>query len=91
MTMQSMMEKMARAICNWQDPDNWDRAGEIPAGSSMGPHREHFRVMARAVLAALEEPTEGMLRAGDLAAGEGGYVVTGPVWRTMIRAAKAGE
>lgn len=61
-----MLEKAARALCDWQEPGRYDAlANESPYSS--GIKQEHFRKMARAVLEAVREPSEEMLHAAFVA------------------------
>jgi enolase len=61
--MSEMVERVAKAICNWQDPDNWNRVQEVHPLDSTNIHPEHFRIMARAAVEAMREPTDEMLLA----------------------------
>lgn len=79
----TMREKIARAMADLGDLDDWP----------------NWLDLADAALSALEEPTEGMKGAGEMALIESGpsvnLVITAPldavlVWRAMIAAAKEG-
>lgn len=43
------------------------------------------------ILAALQEPTEGMLKAGATGSGEDSEVVAAGAWRAMLKASALGE
>jgi hypothetical protein len=54
MTTPDLIERMARAIANWQDDTNWNRMGELsPISSEM--HQDHYRTIAQAALSAIQE------------------------------------
>lgn len=99
----SMVERMARAICeasgrNPDDPLFWnERTGQV-----IGVAWRGYEWKARAAIAALREPTEAMLADGDSAIprfeadAETGARMMGregalECWRTMIDAALEGK
>lgn len=49
------VEKVARAIADWQIPGTYEKACAINPLSSQGPHKGHFDVMAKAAIAACNE------------------------------------
>lgn len=86
MTEQSMVEKVARAICDSDFCDNGDHgAGEAWAGMDE-QQRDYYRDNARAAIKALREPTEAMIAT---AAWEDGEYTARTVWGQMIDAALA--
>ncbi len=64
--MTEMVERVARAICE-ADSEPWDELGETGADNAPFPYsKEMYRKLARAAIAAMREPTEGMNAAGAL-------------------------
>lgn len=51
-----MVERVARAICDWQEPGRYDEMAKLPATSSE-MHVEHFHKIARVGIKAMREPT----------------------------------
>lgn len=85
MTEQSMVEKVARAICDSDFCDNGDHgAGEAWADMDE-QQRDYYRDNARAAIKALREPTEAML----IAAAEINGLAIIPEWCAAIDAALA--
>ena len=66
--MTSMIDKVAKAICNWQDSDNWEIVLARSPVDSTRLHAEHYRKMAIAAIKAMREPTYTMAVAGVEAA-----------------------
>lgn len=70
----NMVEKVARAICDKEEPDglgNW----------------EFYRDHARAAIEAMREPTDAMLRAGAIGSGEDSENTASGAWDSMIAVA----
>lgn len=74
-----MVERVARAICEEQEPTPW---GELEESGGSIPTRDDFRAAARAAIAAMREPSAWMIDSGTphLAIAE-------HAWRAMVDAA----
>lgn len=77
--MNEMIERAARAMCIAAD---FNEAGT----DFHGPMGKYWRDMARAVITAIREPTEGMVTMGVEANVVDGASRVPAVWRTMIDA-----
>lgn len=55
------VEDIAEAICNWQDPENWQRVLNVSPLDSTQIHAEHFRRMARIGRKAMIKAAQGDL------------------------------
>jgi hypothetical protein len=51
-----VVERVAEAICDWQEPGKYAALAAKSPYDSTTLHQEHFRIMARAALAALQPP-----------------------------------
>jgi hypothetical protein len=80
---QSMIERVARALCSYEGlPENTTHGGQ--------PMWVEFTPVARTVIAAMRDPTLEMLDAGFLAKpGKDGLIAPVHVWPAMIDAALA--
>ena len=91
--MNEMVERVARAmVANLQSDDQ--RPGLImpsdPLDCMMIDGSVNMLSLARAAIAAMQEPTEAMLTAGDLAVGYNDYDgAVGACWKAMLAAALA--
>lgn len=99
----TMLERMARAMCRaaGYDPDRIIHSMiDVETGkeASTIPRWRAYAVVARAALAELREPTEGMIHDGALAIDHPSVHMGGPsdhkkrlaaqVWRAMLAAAE---
>lgn len=82
MTAHPLIERAARMLC--VEGCRGDCSGGS-CGENWRDEIQPARAVVLDLLAALEEPTEAMWRAGDTATPVG-YPITGPVWRAMLSA-----
>jgi hypothetical protein len=59
----TMIDRVARALCEAQG-FTWEQAGDPMQSGSGEDERDGYVLLARAAIAALMEPTDGMVRAG---------------------------
>lgn len=90
--MSEMVERVAKAICEWNGKTTWTEAIE---GQPYSLSADHYRIIARAAIAAMREPTRAQLSHASMAIGPwGGHgepsaPSEAQVWRAMIDAALA--
>ena len=87
-TVNDLIGRVARAICDFRAPGTYDAMAGKPAYDTGGFNQEYYRLMARAAIASLRQPTDEMLAAADSDSGAGiDYAHLARQWSVMIDAA----